>query len=181
VELVDNYVATREQGANQDMEQRQSVIADAFRALQDTGTGRNYFGKERKANSPEYDEMMRGIIDYGRQLGPRAHISGFENHILTQKCLAYISDKMKVRSTTTGQIRFNNTMRILGQVMPEDEFSALCNRINRVRGVANKPEHDNYVSRETYVPAPIPRVVNHPQAQQNGKPGMTTPAGPTPK
>jgi hypothetical protein len=158
MDMVDNFVNSRERGANPDMIERRDVIASAFTAMRDTGTGRNYFGKVRKENSPEYEEMLQGIIDYGKQLGPNARINGFENHIVIQKCLNYIQDKMKVRSTTTGQIRFDNTMRILAQVMPGEEFQKLCDRVNRARGVAAKPKSKDHVSRFTYLPKTPERI-----------------------
>ena len=71
---------------------------------------------------------------------------GFDNHNLTLKDLKYVTDRMKTRNTTTGVQRFDATMRMLQQIMPEKEFQLLCNRVNRARGVASSPLDKDFVS-----------------------------------
>ncbi len=59
---------------------------------------------------------------------------------------------MPMRSTTDGQIRFDNTMRVLKQIMPSNQFRVLCNKINRAREVSNEPTSSKYVTPDTYAP-----------------------------
>ncbi len=151
VSLVDGFKLDRHNSANQDLTERKNVISESLNMLRGTGAGRNYFGVERSGNSEEYDDLVRELGEYQQKL-EAGTADGFDEHNLTQKGLKYISDKLKTRSTTTGVQRFDSTMRMLHQLMPAKEFQALCNRINRSRGVASNPFDKEYVSPLRYAP-----------------------------
>ena len=65
---------------------------------------------------------------------------------------------MKTRNTTTGVQRFDATMRMLHQIMPEKEFQLLCNRVNPARGVASSPLDKDFVSPLRYAPKTAERI-----------------------
>ncbi len=168
--LVDGYASQKMVGANANLDQRKDVLTEALNAMTATGTGRNYFGFKRDSNSPEYDAMLAELQSYKNKLDLGLTPDGFDNYNLTQKCLRYIDGKLKVRSTTTGVVRFDNTMRVLQQIMPGKEFEGICNRINQVRGVAAMAYDKNYVSAKRYAPK-----AKEPAAEKKAAP----PQGPT--
>ena len=67
-------------------------------------------------------------------------------------CLDYIKGKEKVRFTERGREHFNFALKILHAVSaPDDpEVKAAVDKINRTRGVANKPNHKNFVDLDNY-------------------------------
>lgn len=155
--LIESFGIDRQNGANRDAEERRKVIGETLDTLAGTGTGRNYFGVQRSRNSDEFDEMMDELRQYKEKLDIGT-ADGFDNHNLTLKGLKYVSDRMKTRSTTTGAQRFDATMRMLQQIMPEKEFQVLCNRINRARGVASSPLDKDFVSPLRCAPQTAERV-----------------------
>ena len=159
VQKIDSFRTRLKNAANSDLNERKAVIDDAFQAMQDTATGRNYFGVTRSRNRSEYTDMMEEFAKYKTSLS-QGEPDGAAGFNAIQKGLKYISDKKTVRSTETGAIRFDNTMRILKQLMPAAEFTKLCNSINRARGVNGMPTDKNFVSPETYAPATMQNYVS---------------------
>ncbi len=155
---VDNYQNRYKTSANSDMEERKKVIDDAFAAMEATGTGKNYLGIKRSKNHGEFDEMMTELAAYKRRLAKGEVPEGSVNYNLTQKMLKYIEDKKGVRSTETGAIRFDNTMRVLKQLMPAADYTKLCNNINRAREVNSSS--DDYISPTTYAPMTVGNYVS---------------------
>ncbi len=179
--IIDGFGQDRLRGTNANREECRSALTEAFDTMTATGTGRNFFGVKRDSNSPEYDAMMAELRAYKEKLDAGQTPDGFDNHNLTQKCLGYLDGKLKVRSTTTGVVRFDNTMKVLKQIMPEKEFTAICNRINQVRGLTGMDFDKNYVSPQRYAPkaAKSPAVTTQNQPQ-NPSTGATEPAPPIP-
>ena len=148
---VNSFKDQRMDAVNKDAEEHTVVIDQVAKAMSDTGTGKNYFGIKRNANKDGYTQMMEALAIYkGKKAEGTA--TGLEVFRLTEKGVAYVSDKKTVRNTTTGKIRFDNTMRMLQQIMPAQEFQKLCNSINRARGVAGNPADPDYVSVKRYAP-----------------------------
>ena len=166
---IDDFAEKCKNAANQDLVQRKSAIDDAYAAMDATGTGRNYIGIRRNRNNDEYSEMMDDLRNYKDALGRGEDPDGPTCYNLTQKCLKYIDNKKQVRRTTDGQIRFDNTMRVLKQIMPADKFRVLCNQINRARDVAKEPKNENFVTPETYAPMTLNKYV---QEQMKGVDGL---------
>ncbi len=157
---VEDFTESCKNAANQDIVERKSVIDDAFAAMEATGTGRNYLGIRRSRNKDEYTEMMDDLRSYKNALAAGETPDGPTTYNLMQKCLTYIENKKQVRSTADGQIRFDNTMRVLKQIMPADQFRVLCNQINRAREVTKEPTNEKFVTPETYAPMNLNRYVN---------------------
>ena len=151
INAVDDFVKQRADAVNPDKEQHLNTVAEAGDLLERTGTGKNYFGIKRNANKSEYTKMMESLGVYKAKLEQKT-ATGYDAYNVQAKALKYIRDKKTVRSTTTGKIRFDNTMRVLQQIMPADEFRKVCNSINRARGVASSPKDPNYVSVHRYAP-----------------------------
>lgn len=156
---IENFTQRYRNGANQNLADRRDAIDDAFQAMYDTGTGKNYLGITRSANKTEYTEMMEALAAYREELRAGRVPDGVTNYNLIQKCLKYIDNKKTVRSTGTGVIRFDNTMQILKQLMPPAEYSVLCNKINRARGVSRNVNDEDYISADRYSPVTASRYI----------------------
>lgn len=130
-------------------EKKQQVVNELSRActeLEKTGTGKNYFGMERSKNTGKYDKMLNAL---------RTYISNdrrdsFDTYNLKQTCLDYISDKYKVRSTPTGKKRFEQTMRILKNIMHKHEYDKLVKKINSARELTGKVGDPNYITSSSF-------------------------------
>ncbi|MBO6157712.1 MAG: hypothetical protein J6P72_00465 [Firmicutes bacterium] len=140
--------------ADPDWVTRRQVIGSTLDALTANGTGRNYLGFTRGRNSDAYTNFHDALTEYKTMLDQGVTPSGMQNRYLIQKGLDYVKDRMKVRSTKgTGQLRFDSTMRVLQQLMPERRFQRLLNQINRERE-ANTGDK-NHVDKYTYAPKTV--------------------------
>ncbi len=136
---------------NEKKQQRNAAINEALATMQATGTGVNYFGSRRSSNTTRYDNMIRAIRTYQQ----KEEKDPFETFNLKKQCLAYISDKYTVRSSPSGRERFNQTMKILRNIMCPREFSTLVNDINKKRGLVGQADHPDYITVTQYDAHPI--------------------------
>ena len=136
---------------NEKKQQRNAAINEALATMVNTGTGVNYFGSRRSSNTTRYDNMIRAIRTYQQ----KEEKDPFETFNLKKQCLAYISDKYTVRSSPSGKERFNQTMKILRNIMCPREFNTLVNDINKKRGLVGKTEHPDYITATQYDAHPI--------------------------
>ncbi len=132
-------------------QKRNNAINDALATMEATGTGVNYFGSRRSSNTTRYNNLIRAIRAYHQ----KEEKDPFETFNLKKQCLAYISDKYTVRSSPSGRERFNQTMKILKNIMCPREFSTLVNDINKKRGLVGNPDHPDYITVTQYDPRPI--------------------------
>ena len=134
-----------------DWTEKKQVLDEAYAAMSDTGTGRNYLGFRRDRNSDDYNDMMAEISRYKSMLDQGITPSGMQNKQLITKCMKYATGHMKTRwSKETGQLRFDSTMRILQQIMPEKQFQRLLTKVNRARDAQRGDS--SYVDKDTYKP-----------------------------
>ena len=131
--------------------ERNNDINTALNDMVNTGTGVNYFGSRRSSNSTKYNNMIRAIQAYQQ----KPEKDPFETFNLKKQCLSYISDKYTVRSSPSGKIRFDNTMKILKNIMCPREFSTLVNDINKKRGLVGQADHPDYITVTQYDAHPI--------------------------
>ena len=123
-----------------------SEINSALQIMTGPGTGVNYFGSRRSSNTNKYDRLIQSIQRY-----QQSEVKDpFDTFNLKKQCLDYISDKYTVRSTPSGRIRFNQTMRILKNIMCNREFNNLVNDINKKREVYGNPSHENYLTSNSF-------------------------------
>ena len=99
--------------------------------------------------SAEYNAMMQAAVDIAvnTKKSTKADLNRAK-----RACLDYIKGKEKVRFTQIGRDHFNFALRILHAVSdPNDpEVKAAVDKINQVCGVADKPNHKNFVKLDNY-------------------------------
>ena len=130
---------------------RKTAVKTACDALKASGTGKDWFGRTRKANSDKYREMISTANAYNSVLDKGNVPTALMTHMVVSKTLDYISDKYTVRDTTSGAQRFDHAMEILRVTMPEDQYRQLLADINRARKAA--PGSKNFIDHDTYRPA----------------------------
>ena len=161
-------------GANDpNVNARKDAVRTAYDAMKASGTGTDWFGRTRAANSDEYNDFLTAVGAYNKVLEKGKVPTPLMTHMVVSQGLRYIGDKYTKRSTPSGEARFNHTMEVLRVTMPEQEYKKLLGDINRARKV--EPGDKNYIGYDTYKPqswkepkAPEepqnPQVQNAPQA-----------------
>lgn len=128
-----------------------SRLAPVVDALERTETGYFIPGVARgdKMNSEKYNDALFAISDV-KQTGYKMSVD--QRYNATRTVMKYLDGKETVRVRAFGRERWNNCMTFLKYTMPPEEFEAYCDKINQKRGVANKPNHRNYVAPESFGP-----------------------------
>ncbi len=138
-----------------DLLYRKEVLILAKEALENTGRGN---GKDQegtwwhKNNSPEFNAVNTAMKNYTDfvQKGKNPDLVESARKTLVEAGLKYIDGKEKVRSSQFGRERFETVMTALHATMDKADFQALCDRINKKRGLTGKPDDENYVSEKKY-------------------------------
>ena len=116
--------------------------------MESTGTGKEdkawYEKMWHSENSPEYTNMLKSINTYiglieANEEGKKLFIA---QNKMVEAIKGYISGKETVRKHEFGQKRFDDSLRLLSQVMPDQEFDNLIKSINKERHKAKDKNHD---------------------------------------
>ena len=118
--------------------------------LRSTGAGDAWWHKN---NSEDFDDVLKYMKAYDEVAASGASLEEINEagQSIVTKGLAYIDGKEKVRSSQFGRDRFDAVMTALSLYMDRADFEALCNKINKKRGVLGKRSHEDYVSVDKYV------------------------------
>jgi hypothetical protein len=143
----------REQGATSNVLYETAypkAMSQLHTILRNTGSGDSWWHKN---NSEEFDDVLKYMKAYDDVAASGASIEEIytagDNFV--KKGLAYIDGKEKVRSSQFGKDRFDAVMTALSLHMDRADFEALCNKINKKRGVLGNRKHEDYVSVDKYV------------------------------
>ena len=102
--------------------------------------------------SQAFGNLVRAAWSVKRGLNDGKDVRDTKRQAAKRACLAYISGKEKVRFTESGRSSFELALFTLSAVADRNdpEVIAAVERINRARGVSDKPQHKDYVNLENY-------------------------------
>ena len=145
VKLVNSYYVPQERRAR--YVNRIQPVVDALDA---TGVGKIYSKVRRPfGNSTAYENALASIRGT-TNLTVNGDVSADTAYTSVQNVLKYLDKKESVRTRDFGKVRWNQCMTFLSQAMPPDKFKEYCDKVNAKRGVADNPQHENYVSPELF-------------------------------
>ena len=104
-----------------------ATAKNASKKMDDTGTGVYFWGIKRGSNSGMYDRTVLAMQRAAKNPDAATTLQA------VQTVKEYLSNKMTKRSSPSGQERWKNCMQFLHEAMPEDEFKAYCDQVNKVR------------------------------------------------
>ena len=120
-------------------------------AMERTGSGRMIKFIPRGplfGNSTGYKNALAAIKTVKDQ---KDRLTAEQVYDSTKIVMNYLDGKEKVRTRAFGRERWNDCMTFLKQTMPPDKFKEYCDSVNVKRGVANDPNHKDYVTPESFI------------------------------
>ena len=139
--------ALKEGNGNGGHNRLESIYTD----IRNTRTG-SYLGLgiiSRRHNSAGFErafEALRTLKNSGP--GPDDAV---KRYWACQDILAYLDGKEKEPVRGFGRKRWEGFMTALAEAMPAKEFEEYCNKVNSIRGVADKPGSDRYIGPENFI------------------------------
>ena len=127
-----------------------NVISKVHGILRSTGAGGTWWHQN---NNEEFDDVLKYLKSYDDAAKKGADPAELKEagQSFIKVGLAYIDGKEKVRSSQFGKDRFDAVMTALSVVMDRADFQALCDKVNKKRGVYGKKSHADYVKPENYL------------------------------
>ncbi|SNU08889.1 hypothetical protein SAMN06297422_12156 [Lachnospiraceae bacterium] len=116
-----------------------SFLNGVIHDLEDSAKGKSH------KDSKEFTKMMKTLREFTYLVSSGSGGSALEKRDnLIKDCLIYIKDKMgRVRTNDYGKKRFDDTLLVLSEIMPEKDFRALVDTINHKRSA--KPGSEKYI------------------------------------
>ena len=131
---------------DREIARRRETLGQLLQSLRDDGRGKNWFGKERKSNSPGYEAAVAALEKVVKKLDAAtppdketdygALPTWEDNRELLLAVKNYMSDKLTVRSTESGQLRVSALLSAVNAVTPAGsrELNDFYRQINSARG-----------------------------------------------
>ena len=141
-EEIDKYSIPREQKTA-----FQKNMMNIRRELMATKKG-TWLGIPRLWNSDDYNKALAAIEESTRCAGQAD--SGQVNMRSITTVKKYLSDKMDHRGREFGNVRFDECMKFLKAVMPEEEFKAYVDEVNTHREPQYKVSVDDFEPERNY-------------------------------
>ena len=122
------------------------TVDEVISALKKTGKG-TYGGIiPRFRNHQRYQNAVDSIR---RAAEPSA--SAKEVHRSIKDVQHYLEDKKEIRDRGFGNVRVNNMLKYLSQVMPAGEFEKYLDEFNEARGIKDDPLNPDYLAPEDFM------------------------------
>ncbi|MCR5587051.1 MAG: hypothetical protein K6F77_05920 [Lachnospiraceae bacterium] len=117
-----------------------SFIHGLILDLESTKSGKGIFHKN---NTPEYTALLEELKNYEKVCLSGENLKAAEaKRKLIKAAKVYVTGKEKVRRDDWGRKRFTDTMVLLSELIDDDEFAEIAEKINTVREA--KPTDENY-------------------------------------
>lgn len=150
--------------------EKKHAVTSALSVLEKTAAGKNFLGLGRRKNTDAYNKLFSTLTQYKKLLDEDRIPTGMQNKAVIQHCLNYVRGRMSLRSERgTGQIRFDQTMGVLQQLMPREQFRMLLREVNAKRQAV--PGDKAYVDEYSFAPKTADRVAKRKTQEALNKTG----------